>query len=255
MISRLPGSILHRRAIFIFSSASSHKKSWFQQIRDLCLQYRLPHPLQLLSKPLSKLKFKKLVKSHIIDYWEIKLRTEALPLTSLEFFNPSFMSLKTPHPIWRTAGSSPAKVTMATVQAKMLSGRYRTQLLCSHFTPQGSKICQLSQCCKESGAVEDLRHILTQCKALDDTRETLINFAFDYSRNCEPIKLIVSQYCNASHPQFCQFLVDCSILPEIIAATQINGSSILDELFHITRTICYSLHKARLKILGRWNYI
>ena len=165
------------------------------------------------------------------------------------------MSLKKPHPIWRTAGSSPAKVTMATVQAIMLSGRYRTQLLCSHFTPQGSKICQLSQCCKESGAVEDLRHILTQCKALDDTRETLINFAFDYSRNCEPIKLIVSQYCNASHPQFCQFLVDCSILPEIIAVTQINGSSILDELFHITRTICYSLHKARLKILGRWNYI
>ena len=169
MITRLPGSVLHKRALNVLCSVPSRSKSWFHQIRDICLTYNLPHPLEFLSSPPTKLQFKKLIKSHVIDYWEKLLRAEAAPLSSLEFFSPAFMSLKSPHPIWTTAGSSPSKVALATIQAQMLSGRYRTQLLCSHWSPLSSQCCQLSQAC--SNIVEDIPHILRDCEALRATRE------------------------------------------------------------------------------------
>ena len=61
------------------------------------------------------------------------LREEASVLSS-SFFNPSFMSLQRSHPIWLTAGHSPFKVAMATIQAKMLSGRYRCGYLTRHWS-------------------------------------------------------------------------------------------------------------------------
>ena len=68
-----------------------------------------------------------MVKSNIISHWANKLKVEAALLPSLKSFNPSFMSLTAPHPLWWTAGSSPSKVAMATtIQAQMISGRYRT---------------------------------------------------------------------------------------------------------------------------------
>ena len=55
MICRLPNNILHKHAVNFDSSSTPSSKSWFTQIRSLCLRYHLPHPLQLLSPPLTKL--------------------------------------------------------------------------------------------------------------------------------------------------------------------------------------------------------
>ena len=127
MIARLPNNILHRHAMNIFSQATISNKSWFHKIRDLCLKYNLPHPSELLKADLTKEQFKKLVKAKVVDFWQTKLREEAQLLPSLSFFSPNFMSLTSPHPVWWTAGSSPAKIAMATVQSWMISGRYITQ--------------------------------------------------------------------------------------------------------------------------------
>ena len=129
----------------------------------------LPHPLDLLESPLSNLAFKNLTSKAVISYWEKKLRAEAEPLKSLEFFKPSYMSLLAPHPLWLTARSSSYEVIKATVQAKMLSGRYRTEKLCSHWSNNKSGYC-LSGC---SSQVEDLSHILLDCPSLSKTRNTL----------------------------------------------------------------------------------
>ena len=252
MICRLPGSILHKYAKYIFSSPSIKNKSWFQQIRDICLLNKLPHPLHLMNSALPKPKFKKIVQSRVFDYWEITLRKEASPLSSLKYFNPAFMSLKRPHPIWSTVGSSPAKVAMATVQAQMLSGRYRTQHLCSLWSQNTSEYCKLSDECATTA--EDIEHILKFCPGLSSTRKKLQNYCLSYCENYDAIKPIVEKYCDPSHPQFCQFLLDCSIFSDVIKTTQLYDDSVLEYLFTITRTFCYNLHKERLKILGRWNY-
>ena len=68
MICHLPGDPLHLHAQYVLTSASPSANSWFQQILSLCLMYQLPHPLTLLSNPIKKQRFKKLVKLKITDY-------------------------------------------------------------------------------------------------------------------------------------------------------------------------------------------
>ena len=87
------------------------------------------------------------------------------------------MSLSKPHPIWSTPGSSPSKIAMATIQAQIVSGRYRTQKLCSHWY-NDTATCPLSDTC--SPEIEDLQHILTKCIALQTTRNKLLRFTFEY---------------------------------------------------------------------------
>ena len=119
MITRLPGSDLFQHALHVLTCSKSSSKSWFLQIRDISLQYHLPHPLILLQTPLNKEQFKRLVKAKIQDYWQVKLRNEAGFLSSLGFFKPQFMSLSKPHPLWLSARSNPYESTKAVVRGSL----------------------------------------------------------------------------------------------------------------------------------------
>ena len=251
MITRMSSSNIinkHAKNFFTFNTISS--KSWFNQLRDVCVQYSLPHPAQLLADPPSKDVYKKLVRKKVIDYWEQKLRHEASHLKSLEFFKPEFMSLAKPHPIWSTTGPSPTKVVMASVQALLISGRYRTESLASHWTPNSNGICKLSNTCN---VTEDVKHFLQFCSALDVTRDKLNVFTQSYCNSHPEVSLIVKKYCTPESHLFTQFLNDCSTIPEVIEAVQRNEQNFLTHIYNITRIWCYTLHRERLKILGQWR--
>ena len=251
MICRLPGNILHTIAVEKLSFARISSSSWFLIIRDLCLLYELPHPLELLSKPLTKPCFKKLVKSHIIDYWERFYRTEASSLQSLQYFHPCFMSLVSPHPIWTSAKSNPYEVHKARVQAIMLSGRYRTELLTSNWTTNDGT-CLLPSC---SGMlhVESIEHILIFCPALADARTNVFRLWFSAAQRNPQLSPIIRSALTSSITYRTQFLLDCSVLPEVIRLVQSEGSHHLDQLLYLSRTLCYALHRERLKLLGKWK--
>ena len=65
MITRLKGSELHKFGVQVLTSARPSLNSWFQQIRGLCLLYKLPHPILLLQEVRTKGRFDKLVKSKV----------------------------------------------------------------------------------------------------------------------------------------------------------------------------------------------
>ena len=176
MVARLKDSLLHEHAVnALHTKPSSH--SWFHGIRDICLQYQLPHPLTMLDSPLSKEAYKVLVKKHVINYWEIVLRDEAFVLPSLRHFRTGFMSLTTPHPLFATAGSSPYEVSKASIQSLFLSGRYKTEALCRFWSQNPAGVCLLPQCMRKS-IVEDVRHILLDCTSLATVRENLVRFNY-----------------------------------------------------------------------------
>ena len=105
---------------------SSSPTSWFIQICNLCLMYQLPHPLHLLKDPPTKDVFKKLMKSKVIDYWEVKLRSEASFLSSLPYFKPQFLSLSSPHKLLVSAGHKSYEVAKARIQLLFVSSQYTT---------------------------------------------------------------------------------------------------------------------------------
>ena len=246
MVSRLPNDPLNSHARHALIIAKQNSSSWFGNIRDLCLQYSLPHPLTLLDFPLSKAKFKDLIKSKITDFWEQKLRSEAAPLTSLFYFKPSYMSLARPHAIWWTAGANPYKVSKAVIQCRMLSGRYRTLLLTSNWSVSGESCCRAPSC---SQTEESLEHILLDCPAYADIRLNLVE-KFKTVRNNELRKL--AMFALQQPPAFfMQFLLDASALPVTINLVSRVGEEVLFPLFSLTRTWCYALHRERLNLLRR----
>ena len=86
MICRLSDDPLHAHGRYVLTRLPRSSKSWFHLIRDICLQYSLPHPLQLLQDPPTKQSFKTMAKTSVVKFWENLLRQESLDLPSLSFF-------------------------------------------------------------------------------------------------------------------------------------------------------------------------
>ena len=157
MICRLPANPLHSHAKHVLLTLSRSPNSWFQKVRDLLLQYQLPHPLVLLSDPPPKAMFKNLVKSKVTDYWETHLRLSVSPLLerSLCYFNPKYMSLNRPHKLLSAAGSNPYEVSKALIQLKFLSSQYPSNERKRHCTPTNRAGLCTNLSCSTDGIILD----------------------------------------------------------------------------------------------------
>ena len=248
MITRLPGSILNKIAYFQLTSAKPSSRSWFLLVRDLCIQYSLPSPFTLLDMPLSKYRYKTLVKARVIDFWEKFYRNEARKLRehSLKYFNPEYMFLTKPHQLWTSCGSNPYEVHKATIQAKMLSGRYPTDNLRRHWNSTGSGLCTLPGC--NMSAIGSLQHYLLHCVALNDARDCAAKVQYRVSLESQEANLLLKKYIDESDDEIAtQFLLDCSHFPEVIQLKQSGKLCIVDRLFYVSRSWCYFVHISRTK--------
>ena len=66
MTARMPKGILHQQALKYFSSHKPSSRSWFSQVRDICLLYQLPHPLVIMKSEQSKDSLKTQVKRAVL---------------------------------------------------------------------------------------------------------------------------------------------------------------------------------------------
>ena len=201
-----------------------------------------------LEQQTDKEEFKSPVKAKIIEFWQRKLWAKIIDdnLTSIRFFKPEFMSLLCPHPILSTAGHSYDTNKMV-VQLRMLSGRYRVGSLLRHFSPS------ISGCCELCGLeLEDLEHLLIpRCPALQERRRLLLDYMSSVLAQSPACTTIFKMMKESEDSQWVQFVLDCSVIPDIINAAQ-KDNSVYPLIFKATRTWCYSLHRTRLKLLGRW---
>ena len=254
MVSRLDSSsILHRHATFTLSNAKPSSRSWFLMIRDISTKYSLPDPLMILSNPPTKSSFKRSTKAKIVDFWESKLRADASHLDSLIFFKPQFYSLSKPHPIWTSAGNNPYEVEKACCQARMLSGRFRTCWLSRHWSGDSTGFCSLPTC-RLNPTPGTLTHILSECEDLAPARQRVFSLWAQYLRDKPFLLPIIRKYTTTGDAtQYMQFMLDCTVLPDVITLKQQEGRLVYDSLLYLTRTLCFSVHKARNKLLGKWN--
>jgi hypothetical protein len=246
MISRLPDNILNRIAKEMLVCSPQSDKNWFAQIRELCYQYDLPHPLLLLRQPPTQQTFKTLIKAKVTDFWQQKLRNHATPLTSLRYFQPQYMSLAHPHPMWAAATDS-YSVNKTVIVARMLSGRYRCGSLLQHFSVTATGICELC-----GVKLEDIEHIiLPRCPLLIERKSHLLKYARDRlaaAALSECLRIFEAAISNPNMQKTVQFFLDPSVLPEVIEASR-KDKHTLPLLFRITSTWCYSLHRLRLQLL------
>jgi hypothetical protein len=254
MIARLgPDNILQRHGIYLLHHGVP--ASWFAQVRQLCTLYGLPDPLlTLTSPPASVAAWKTANKTAVRAYWHAKLVADAAALPSLCFLRPAFLPLgRGAHPLWRTCGASPTAVRAATVQARMLSGRYRTDWMRRHWAGEESGACRLPGCGAARG---DLPHLLAgACPALAPALARVLGF-WDLVLKAQPLLLPpVLSALQGPPVSFVTFVLDPSTDPAVIALCQRHGRGVLDPLFRLSRAWVWAAHRERLRQLGLHQYL
>ena len=252
MISRLSQNILNKMAKQALLTESDTSKSWFSMIRKLCRKYDLPSPLNWLLSPTSKEYFKKLTKQRVVEYWQKSLRIDSRTKSSLKYFKPEYMSLLHPHPIITSCESNPWETNKAVIQCRLLSGRYNTDWLRRHWTPDNKEgFCSL---CPGKSIPGTIEHFLTSCFALDTKRNELFHYWNMQSADDYELRMLLTLKQKSNCFELTQFLVDPSVDPSVIRGVQDRKVNI-DQVFKLTRTFVYGLHRKKLQIIGRFNIV
>ena len=250
MICHLPDNILHSHGKYILTSAPPRAKSWFQQVRDLCSEYGLPAPLQLLNSPLSKEQFKNESKNKVAKYWHAKLVSEISELKSLKYFQPELYSLTSPHYMWSSAASNAFECSKSTILARMASGRYRTEMLARHWSTNKSGNCRAPCCPDIPGTLE---HLLAACTALAQTRERLFQMWLDKSVMYPSLHATIRSVLISSEAVLTQFVLEPLAFPLVLADFKSHGEHFAQQLSFMTRTFAFYMHNDYQKLLKRLN--
>ena len=194
------------------------------------------------------------MQTKVHDYWRRKLVFDAKKLQSFRYIDVRLLSFSSPYPIWRSLDGNKYQTEAALVQAVLLSGRYRTERLCRFWTSNKQGFCLI--CLKfNREEIEDLGHLLIRCAGLTEQRRRLFLFTSKFATENPALQPIINEYLFSCNDDVrITFLLDCSTLPMVISARQVFGDIVHHLLFKLTRTWCRSIHRSRLRELGRWKW-
>jgi hypothetical protein len=210
--------------------------SWLIYIVKLCHTYRLPSPHEMVICPIPVPRWRSLVKTKVLGWWEDHTRLEAASMSTLKHLNISEVSFRKVHPVWQIAVPSVQNVERARIKARLLTGTYMFQATRSRYDAQINSTCQLCD-----GEPETCEHFIAVCPALHVNRQrmfaTIVPFLHDESVSyiwehpAELTQLVLDH----THPGILYHLKDKAPIPQ---------------LEYCTATLCYTLHKLRLKIIN-----
>ena len=135
------------------------------------------------------------------------------------------------------------------VVAKMISGRYRTEMLCRFWSSNTEGYCEAATCDRVQG---DLEHLLVNCPALVDVRVKLFNLWLRKSADIPALYHLIERIMVASPADLVKFILDPGSHPEVLLLVQQHGQPLLQHVMYLTRTLAYNLHKRKLILTGRW---
>ena len=142
-------------------------------------------------------------------------------------------------------------VLINVIQARYLSGRARVESLCRHWDPRNRDgYCQL--CVSITPTLGTIEHILLSggCPALVEARLSMLSF-FQAYMVPRPYLLPVMQACwGVSDSLSMQFLLDCTVIPEVISASQDSPYPVKSDLCYLGRSYVFKLHQTRRRLLN-----
>ena len=250
MVCRLKTDLLHQHGRYVLTVLNSSCKSWFFQIQNICLQYNLPHPLALLQSDMTKEKFKSLVKRQVRKYWTDRFSQDTFDgkLKSLKYFHVSSCQIGKPHYLWVFSKTHPFESAKAVVIARMMSGRYRTDMLERHWSHNKNGYCLAPTCVNVQG---DLTHMFVTCPAICNVRKQMYTFWLQKSVGCQPlVSLLVGVY-ELPPEDFIQFIISPIIFYQVRTLCQLYGSGLFGHVLYLTRTYAFHVDRVNRQLRGR----
>ena len=189
------------------------------------------------------------MKSHVTDYWHSLLAAECVPLDSLRYFDPYKSSLLSPQPMWTASASNAFESNKTTILARMVSGRYRTEMMCRFWSVNRKGYCMAETCYQIQG---DLEHLLVHCPALEELRDRLRRLFHQKTANIPPLHNLLLSILSSSAKEQVKFLLDSTANDELMKLVHQFGKPILDLVLYLTRTWAYYIHRQKMILIGRW---
>ena len=187
-------------------------------------------------------------------YWGARLRAEAAGLPSLSYLRTSHLTLSSSHPLWSSCRGSQHEVVKATVQARMLSGRYRTCWLRRHWSGDATGHCRVPGCTPNTPGT--LVHLATgQCVGLTAAVVAATTHWSSFLSSHPHLLPLLQEMARAEPEVFLAFLLDPGTQAPVLVLAQVHGREVVDHLFHLTRTWLYTLHVERFRRLGLWEFL
>ena len=147
----------------------------------------------------------------------------------------------------------PSAVRAATVQAKMLSGRYPSCWLRRHWTGE-SGACRLPAC----GAVPgDVAHLVSaKFPALQPQLNSTMNHLQNLLAPHPSLLKILQADLDKDSLAATEFILDPSTDPQVIKLCQIHQrGAVLQPLFRACRAWIWAAHRTRMRLLGLEQYL
>jgi hypothetical protein len=135
------------------------------------------------------------------------------------------------------------------VVAKMISGRYRTEMLCRFWSTNANGYCEVDTCVQVQG---DLEHLLVSCPALHHDRVRVYNLWLLKTAGIPPLQDVLYRMISAPPQEQVKFILDPSAHHEVIALVQFYGQPLLQHVMYLTRTLAFNMHRKKLILTGRW---
>ena len=183
-----------------------------------------------------------MVWSYISSYWSEQLSAKATIMSSLQLLKTQSLPLgRGPHPMFTTC-HSPHQARIATIQAKMISGTYRTCYQSQHWQ-HTTGACLLPNCGVYPG---DLLHLFKSCSFLSDTIKEYLIKAKDSLSSFPYLHSLFSRKMAVSSSSALQFLLDPSTDNDVINLPSIFKRTTIPLLFQASHILIWPVHRTRL---------
>ena len=130
-------------------------------------------------------------------------------------------------------------------------GQARVEALTKHWDPSNKEgYCQLCHSIAPSLGTMEHMFLGGGCPALVDARLCMLSF-FQAYMVARPYLLPVMKVCwGTSNSLSMQFLLDCTVIPEVIIASQENNHPVVSDLCYLGRTYIFKIHQTRRRLLN-----
>ena len=210
--------------------------SWFTSVNRILLKYDLQSACTLLSNPVKKLQWKRLVKETVNTHWRNQVIQQSWLYDQLYHLNVDGYKPGNVHLIVKTQSSNICEVRRISVKVKLATGTYTVQSIRAKFASQpGNGTCLL---CKESE--ETIYHFLFECCILSTVRDLIIQDIDDCLSQQRKTLLDFTPELKLS------VLLDATNLSQLIEHCD---QSIISNVEHHSRRLCFILHGERHKWL------
>ena len=163
---------------------------------------------------------------------------------------PSQFNLKQPSLLWLAARGNSFECAKSMIVAKMISGRYRSEDLCKHWSSSNKLGHCLAPTC--SGVTGDLEHMLVACPALQEVRARLTKLWLDRSTQSPALHQLIKMVLASPTLVQVQFILDPTVFDGIKMLIELYDFPIIEHVLYLTRTYAYYIHREKMIMLGRW---